>query len=336
MPADSSPADAAAALGLPHPGELPDPSAAGASRYRAPGLLRDLRLLDALELTGTTELAGRWLAVSQPTVSRRCRRLASEFGITLMARQAKRCPQGNTMSLRQLRLAARWHRFEAGVMALATDPLHAGLLHGIEGLLACPHRFRAGHHWLDLVRDGVIDAALVSSLELETGMETCPQRRWGDADRWPLGEPETLHLGQWPLQLAAAARHSLDPLRLLVPPEEQAAGLRALLAGRGLMVACAPEALHSLAAWRRQMAEQQLAAMVPAALLAPGSALEGLWPLPGPCALREHLWLLLPQGWQTVPVLRHGVESLRIRALRAGAVLPEAPGDDQEHPAAAS
>ena len=46
------------------------------SPYIPPQLLRDLHLLDVLELTGTTQLAGQWLAVSQPTVSRRYRRLA--------------------------------------------------------------------------------------------------------------------------------------------------------------------------------------------------------------------------------------------------------------------
>jgi len=112
-----------------------------AARYRPPELLRDLRLLDALELTGTTELAGRWLAVSQPTVSRRYRRLAEDFGLCPERRGAKRCRFGATVSLRQLRLGARWHRFEAGVVGLATDPLHHGLLHGLDGLLPIPPTF---------------------------------------------------------------------------------------------------------------------------------------------------------------------------------------------------
>jgi len=319
---------------LPWPAEsrpLPQASAAGA--YQPPELLRDLRLLDALELTGTTELAGRWLAVSQATVSRRYRRLADDFGLTPGRRGAKCCRFGTTVSLRQLRLAARWHRFEAGVVGLATDPLHQGLLEGIDGLLPMPQRFRPGKSWLDLVREGVIDAALVSSLELEppqTGGEPArPQKAADvqsrqDAPRQPAArEPERLHLGHWPLELAAApaegARAS-GPARVLVPPATLAPGLRNLLGGQGLMLEGAASAVHDLAAWRRRMGAQALAAPVPSLLLGrPTGPFAGLQPLPQSTTLREHLWLLLPPEWPAVPVLQHTVDSLRQLAIAAGA-----------------
>jgi len=221
QPPTTEPAIAAAAP--PPLPELPLPSREAAKAYRAPRLLRDLRLLDALELTGTTQEAGRWLAVSQPTVSRRSRRLVEEFGMP-PRRQAKRLPQGSTVSLRQLRLAARWHRFEAGVAALATDPLHGWLLAELNGLLPVPQRFRCGHAWLDLVRSGVVDAALLSSLEREppTLCQEAPLLR-GAAEPWPAPrEPEQLHLGHWPLQGLCpleTPRERHEHLWLLLPPE---------------------------------------------------------------------------------------------------------------------
>lgn len=304
--------------------------AGAAASYRPPELLRDLRLLDALELTGTTELAGRWLAVSQPTVSRRYRRLAEDFGLIPERRSAKRCRFGATVSLRQLRLGARWHRFEAGVVGVATDPLHHGLLEGLDGLLPMPQRFRPGETWLDLVREAVIDVALVSSLELEppqTGREPAE----ADASRPQPGngrqpaprEPERLHLGHWPLTLAAATPETAAapwPPRVLVPPAPLAPGLRTLLGGQGLMLEAAPAALQDPATWRRRMADEGLATPVPALLLERSAgAFAGLPPLPLRAPLREHLWLLLPPDWPAVPVLRRTVKTLRRLAREAGA-----------------
>ena len=52
-----------------------------AHRYRLPALLQDIRLLDLLEISGTTLEAGRVCGLSQPTVSRRSRLLADDFGL---------------------------------------------------------------------------------------------------------------------------------------------------------------------------------------------------------------------------------------------------------------
>ena len=304
---------------------LPEPDSS--RPYHPPELLRDLRLLDAVALTGTTEQAGRWLEVSQPTVSRRCRRLVEDFGLPPQPRQSKRFSAGTTISLRQLRLSARWHRFEAGVMVLASDPLHQGLLSDLEGQLPVPQRFRSGEAWLDLVRQGVIDAALVSSLELErpeVGRDPgLPWRAPTGADGVEVIEPQRLHLGHWPLRLAApaGAGGKGSAPRLLVPPAPLAPGLRTLLAGRGLMVEVAAAAAHDLTVWRRRLETDHLATPVPADLLERGAGpLAGLTPLEGSEDLREHLWLLLPAEWPRVPVLRRAVEGLRRRAIAAGAL----------------
>ncbi len=319
MSRQPTPADQTAAA-------LPHPRPHAASRYRPPELLRDLRLLDALAITGSSEQAGRWLAISQPTVSRRYRRLAADFGLGPRLRQARCGPIGASLSLSQLRLGARWHRFEAGVALLGTDPLHQGLLDGLHGLLAVPHRFRRCRDWLALVQAGVIDAALVSSLELEQDLEPAPQPPAGPGPvpqppptgpgPWPpLAATARLPLGPWPLRLATVGEAS-DPPRLLVPPAPHAPGLRTLLAGWGPLVACAPAALHSLHAWRRQMVAEGLAAPIPDLLLRRRSGpLAGLRPLERASSLQEQLWLLLPHDWSTIPVLCQTVDALRQLAI---------------------
>jgi hypothetical protein len=291
--------------------------------YLPPQLLRDLHLLDVLELTGTTHLAGQWLAVSQPTVSRRYRRLAADFGLKPSRRGAKVCRFGSSVSLRQLRQGFRWHRFEAGVVGLASDPLHQGLLEGLPGRLPMPMRFRPANQWGQLVREAVVDAALVSSLELEASPsplhplgERNGDGEWEGADPPP---PDRVHLGQWPLILAQdRATHRPE---VLAPSVALAPGLRNLLVNRGLSLATTAGAeAHDPMAWLARMASCGLAAPVPAHLLdqqlGPFGQLERLESYP---RLREHLWLLLPGDWRRVPVLQRTVVALLELAQEAGA-----------------
>ncbi len=300
--------------------------------YIPPQLLRDLHLLDVLELTGTTHQAGQWLAVSQPTVSRRYRRLAADFGLKPSRRGTKVCRFGSSVSLRHLRHGFRWHRFEAGVVGLASDPLHQGLLEGLPGRLPMPMRFRPASQWEHLVREAVVDAALVSSLELEASPaqlhplgEHNADSEWEGADPPP---PDRVHLGHWPLALALArATHRPE---VLAPATALAPGLRTLLENRGLPLATTTGAqAHDPMAWLARMASCGLAAPVPAHLLdqqlGPFGQLERLEPHP---RLREHLWLLLPGDWRRVPVLQRTVAALLELAQEAGA-RPVAPASPQ-------
>ncbi len=49
--------------------------------YRIPTVLRDLQLVDFLELTGSTTASAAQIGLSQPSVSRRYRALAAELGL---------------------------------------------------------------------------------------------------------------------------------------------------------------------------------------------------------------------------------------------------------------
>ena len=67
------------------------PSLAQAHHYRLPELLHDIRLLDLLELCGTTVQTSRHLQLSQPTISRRYRLLSEDFGLVRDRRQLWGC-----------------------------------------------------------------------------------------------------------------------------------------------------------------------------------------------------------------------------------------------------
>lgn len=79
-------------------------------------------------------------------------------------RQLWGCGYGTSASMRLLRLGCRAHRLAAGKARIGSDLLHHPLLAGCPWLLPTPQRFRAAAYWLELVRQGVLDGALISGL----------------------------------------------------------------------------------------------------------------------------------------------------------------------------
>jgi len=67
--------------------------------YRTPNALSDVRVLDLIELSGSTVRAAPLLNMSQPSVSRRRRRLAAELGLV----STSQLRQGDGACLRLLR-----------------------------------------------------------------------------------------------------------------------------------------------------------------------------------------------------------------------------------------
>lgn len=134
--------------------------------YRAPDLLRDVLLIDMLELTGSTAAAARVLSLSQPTVSRRYRALAQDLGLERRPRQRPGRRFGESSCLRLLRKGLSLHRWQAGVLRVGGRPEHQQQmadypwLHwvGLEGLLlqAAP----------ELIRNDLLDGLIISEAEL--------------------------------------------------------------------------------------------------------------------------------------------------------------------------
>lgn len=267
-----------------------------AEPYRLPELLHDIRLLDLLELSGSTVQASRLLSLSQPTVSRRYRSLAQDFDLERDLRQHWRCRFGTSDTMRWLRMGCRAHRLAAGFARIGTDLLHAPLLAGIKGLLPTPVRYRSIHTWAALVRDGVVDAALVSGLEITAARS---QLDWSEL-QW-------LELGAMPLALARPPGEAMDVTDLppvLVPPRALAPGLHRALRHQGLVLRTAGNSCTTGEQWQCKAAMQGWALPVvrhPA----------GWHEQPLPIAMEASIGVLLPAERSTATQLHLLLEASR-------------------------
>ena len=284
------------------------PSLAQAHHYRLPELLHDIRLLDLLELCGTTVQTSRHLQLSQPTISRRYRLLSEDFGLVRDRRQLWGCGYGTSAAMRLLRLGCRAHRLASGVARLGSDLLHHPLLAGCPWLLPTPQRFRAAANWLELVRQGVLDGALISGLELE------------EAEGLNHQELELLPLGELPLALAFCPKAPVlvgaapggRVAEVLVPDRGVAPGLRRLMRELGLPLRSGGNSLQTPDDWISRIQGSTLALVVADREADTWASLQR-WPLgQGPRASRPHcpVWLALPADWQEHPVLRHTAQEL--------------------------
>jgi hypothetical protein len=274
------------------------PSLAQAPHYRLPELLHDIRLLDLLELCGTTVQTSRLLQLSQPTISRRYRILSEDFGLVRDRRQLWGCGYGTSASMRLLRLGCRAHRLAAGVARIGSDLLHHPLLAGCPWLLPTPQRFRAAANWLELVRQGVLDGALLSGLELEEAQGINRQ------------ELELLPLGELPLALGFCPEAPIlvgAVPEVLVPDRGVAPGLRRLLRELGLTLRSGGNSLQTPDDWIRRIHGSALALVVADREADTWASLRR-----GPLASRPQIpvWLALPADWQEHPVLRHTTQEL--------------------------
>jgi hypothetical protein len=189
--------------------------------------------------------------------------------------------------MRLLRLGCRAHRLAAGVARIGSDLLHHPLLAGCPWLLPTPQRFRAAANWLELVRQGVLDGALLSGLELEVV---------------PVGELP-LALGfcpEAPVLVGAVPE-------VLVPDRGVAPGLRRLLRELGLTLRSGGNSLQTPDDWIGRIRGSSLALVVADRDANTWASLRR-----GPLASRPHssVWLALPIDWQEHPVLRHTAQEL--------------------------
>ena len=94
--------------------------------YRVPPCLRDLVMIDLLEITGSTTATAQMLALSQPTVSRRYRSLVRDLGL----QRQRNGPVGqrfaNAPWIPPIRRGVNHHRLSAGWLRLGSrHSLHA-------------------------------------------------------------------------------------------------------------------------------------------------------------------------------------------------------------------
>jgi hypothetical protein len=252
-----------------------------ARHYRLPELLQDIRLLDLLELCGSTVHASAVLSLSQPTVSRRYRALAADFNLERDLRQRGACCFGSSTTMRLLRLGCRAHRLACGVARIGGDLLHQPLLAGLDG-------------------------ALISGLELNA------------APPLDVTDLELVPLGGLPLALAVHPKVQHPAQRdwppVLVPHRGVAPGLQQALLGLGLHLKAASHRRTTPQSWLEKVQSRQLALAVSAAVLEPHGWGQGLRRLDLPEPLASPVLLALPKRCSEPAVLQHTAHQLRAQA----------------------
>lgn len=277
-----------------------------AQRYQLPELLHDIRLLDLLELSGTTVQASQLLNLSQPTVSRRYRSLAQDFGLLRETRSLKRCRYGSSTAMRLIRLGYRAHRLASGVARVGSDLMHHHLLAGCDWLLPSPVRFRSVDEWAELVRQGVLDAALISGLELQAAKEV-------DTSGLRLLELGSLclALGVWPPLKPQHQLNPQPPSAVLVPHRGLSPGLHRALLNRGLKLRTIGSSCSTAEQWLMRLREAPLALPIDADACADGQWAQELTSLPLAAELCSPLWLLLPRTDGMAAVITRTLEHLQ-------------------------
>ncbi len=274
--------------------------------YAPPTPLQDLHNLDFLELCGSQAKAGAALAVHQSTVCRSVQLMQQQFQL-LPDPGRKVCRYGHNECLKHLRLAYRAHRLMGGLLRIGTDLLHQALLVGIDGVQQVPPRFRSGGHWAELVRNGLLDGAIVSSFCLERRLPTGAIPQWDGVAALPLG--------QLALQLLTA---SPDTQRVLLPRRMSMPLLHEAIEWHGYGVDQQPAACPEPAAWLKRARDRKLALPVCPELLGAGWIdAHGLTPLAEQPLLVEQLWLLLPKNAEDSRAARQCLRRLLLQISKA-------------------
>lgn len=275
------------------------------STYAPPTPLEPLHILDFLELAGSQAKAGIALAMHQSTVCRSLQLMQNQFRLE-PRHGSPVCRHGHNACLHHLRLAYREHRLMEGLLRIGTDVLHQSLLDNLTGTQLVPPRFRSGEHWAELVRHGLLDAAIVSSFCLETVLLSGQAPQWDGLTALPLGQ-----LG---LQLVATTPATR---RVLLPRKGATPLLRQAVEWHGFAVEQQPQACQEPEAWLKRARDRRLAIPVCSELLGrrwlKTNRLELLDEQP---ALNEQLWLLLPQAALSSKAAQLCLRRLRLQVAK--------------------
>ena len=135
------------------------------SPYRIPACLRDLVMVDLLELTGSTTAAAQLLNLSQPSVSRRYRSLADDLGLERQTQRpyGRRYSDADWMAL--LRRGVNRHRLSCGVLRIGGLPGLADGLQDCHWIQWVPLGRSAKKHWSQLLQLDLLDAVALESAD---------------------------------------------------------------------------------------------------------------------------------------------------------------------------
>lgn len=131
------------------------PPNAAQTRYRIPSVLRDLVMVDMLELTGSTTGAAALMQTSQPSISRRYRQLAEDLQLRFDRSQQPGQRYANNTWIRLLRRGVNHHRLACGVLRIGGSAEFCSV-------------FREAHwaQWIDLGKQHLLHWHQLLTLEL--------------------------------------------------------------------------------------------------------------------------------------------------------------------------
>lgn len=164
--------------------------------YRIPSVLRDLQLVDLLELTGSTTASAAQIGVSQSSVSRRYRALAADLGLQQLARDAIGRRYGHTPWLQLLRQGINSHRLAWGVLRIGGADAAAVGINGQSGVEWVTLGRRQCQHWQPLLQLELLDAVALQEPPPEEGAGAASYRLLPCANGWLACrlDPEVLQL----------------------------------------------------------------------------------------------------------------------------------------------
>jgi hypothetical protein len=170
-----------------------------------PASLRDLVMVDLLELTGSTTATAALLSMSQPNVSRRYRSLARELGLERRCDAPVGRRYGDTPWIALLRRGVNHHRLAGGVLRVGGSPALEPLLADLPWM----HWVRLGRqqqrHWRYLLELELVDAVAVAQLP-ELGEDESTKLAVVEVQSSPCVEPVHLLCRQDPLVLELCAQ----------------------------------------------------------------------------------------------------------------------------------
>ncbi len=274
--------------------------------YRSPRIFADLELLDLLELTGSSVNTAPLLHMSQPTVSRRRRKLQQDLDLM----PGSNLREGDGPCLRLLRRAAKRHRLDAGIWRLGGDGWCFDPVVGAGQVLTSQPRFAALRHWRALVEGHVLDGAVVSGHELRLAMPSLPGVPAEDGQPVAWQNCIAVPLLQMPLRLLSRAgqprgRPTVVPWsRVIMPPLSCCAGLATALRQQQLRPVHLKPAPTPRKAWLRALDQDAALALATPLWQQQLQACEPVplqeHPLPQPLTLE--LWLLVHRrDWSKQP-----------------------------------
>jgi DNA-binding transcriptional LysR family regulator len=274
--------------------------------YRPPSALSDLHILDVLELSESQGRAAAALQVSQSTVSRSLQLMRREYRLTPGERQQV-IRHGHNPCVHYLRLAYREHRLMEGLLRIGSDGLHQPLLQDMAGVQLAPPRFRSAEHWVELLRHGLLDGAIVSSFALAKPLPAGEELTWEGIAVLPLASVGLL--------LVSEVAHTR---RVLLPGQEAMPLLHQLIQSQGFGVEPQRLDCEEPAAWLKLACDRQLAIPVVRELVGRQWLRSNqLEPLVDQPVLEERLWLLLPEGTGDTTAAQGCWQGLRGRVARA-------------------